>query len=153
MDIGISRQDCDLVAKELKAVLADSYTLYLQTHNFHWNVTGPHFIELHQLFEDHYTNLAMAVDEIAERIRTLGVASPGTYKAFAELSTIEEVEGVPNANEMLEILSANHDKVLASCRKALKIAQSVDDESTVSLLSERMSWHEKTAWMLNSMLA
>ncbi|HBR98381.1 MAG TPA: DNA starvation/stationary phase protection protein, partial [Gammaproteobacteria bacterium] len=105
IDIGIHETDRIAVAEGLKKLLADSYTLYLQTHNFHWNVSGPQFRELHLMFEEHYTELATAVDDIAERIRTLGVAAPGTYKAFAEYSAIEEVEGVPDASDMVRILT------------------------------------------------
>ena len=150
IDIGISKDDRQSVAEALKHVLADSYTLYLQTHNFHWNVTGPLFRELHLMFEEHYTELAEAVDEIAERIRTLGIAAPGTYKAFAELSAIKEVEGVPEANEMVKILTQSHEQVVKTCRKALKAAQDAEDESSAALVSDRMRIHEKTAWMLRA---
>lgn len=150
IDIGISKDDRQSVAEALKHVLADSYTLYLQTHNFHWNVTGPLFRELHLMFEEHYTELAEAVDEIAERIRTLGIAAPGTYKAFAELSAIKEVDGVPEANEMVKILTQSHEQVVKTCRKALKAAQDAEDESSAALVSDRMRIHEKTAWMLRA---
>jgi starvation-inducible DNA-binding protein len=150
IDIGISKDDRQSVAEALKHVLADSYTLYLQTHNFHWNVTGPLFRELHLMFEEHYTELAEAVDEIAERIRTLGIAAPGTYKAFSELSAIKEVDGVPEANEMVKILTQSHEQVVKTCRKALKIAQDAEDESSAALVSDRMRIHEKTAWMLRA---
>lgn len=153
IDIGIKQQDRADIAEGLKKLLADSYTLYLQTHNFHWNVTGPQFRELHLMFEEHYTELADAVDEIAERIRTLGVAAPGTYKSFAELSSIEEVEGVPEAGNMVEILKDGHEKVVKSCRAVLQTAQDADDESTAALVSDRMRVHEKTAWMLRAMVA
>ena len=149
-DIGISKDDRQSVAEALKHVLADSYTLYLQTHNFHWNVTGPLFRELHLMFEEHYTELAEAVDEIAERIRTLGIAAPGTYKAFSELSAIKEVDGVPEANDMVKILTQSHEQVVKTCRKALKIAQDAEDESSAALVSDRMRIHEKTAWMLRA---
>jgi starvation-inducible DNA-binding protein len=132
-------------------LLADSYTLYLQTHNFHWNVTGPQFRELHLMFEEHYTELAVAVDDIAERIRTLGVAAPGTYKAFAELSSIKEVEGVPGAADMVVTLTQGHEQVVKTCRDVLKKAQDADDESTAALVGDRMRVHEKTAWMLRAM--
>lgn len=151
IDIGISPDNRKKVAEALKYLLADSYTLYLQTHNFHWNVTGPQFRELHLMFEEHYTELAIAVDDIAERIRTLGVAAPGTYKAFAELSAIKEVDGVPDASEMIRILTEGHEQVVKSCRDALKPAQEADDESSIALISDRMRIHEKTAWMLRSM--
>lgn len=152
IDIGIAENDRINVAEGLKKLLADSYTLYLQTHNFHWNVTGPQFRELHLMFEEQYTELAVAVDVIAERIRTLGVAAPGTYKAFASLSAIEEVEGVPAAEEMLERLTHGHEQVVKTSRAVLSIAQKAEDESTASLVSDRMRVHEKAAWMLRATL-
>lgn len=151
IDIGISQQDREAIAEGLKHLLADSYTLYLQTHNFHWNVTGPQFRELHLMFEEHYTELAVAVDDVAERIRTLGVAAPGTYKAFAELSAIEEVDGVPEASEMVSLLLKAHEQVVKTCRDVLVKAQEADDESTAALVSDRMRVHEKTAWMLRAL--
>jgi starvation-inducible DNA-binding protein len=151
IDIGISEQDRFTVAEGLKRLLSDSYTLYLQTHNFHWNVTGPQFRELHLMFEEHYTELATAVDEIAERIRTLDVPAPGTYRAFAELSNIEEVDGVPSANEMVAILTRGHEQVVKTCRDVLGPAQEAGDESTAALVSDRMRVHEKTAWMLRAL--
>lgn len=153
IDIGITEKEREQVAEGLKVLLADSYTLYLQTHNFHWNVTGPRFRELHLMFEEQYTELATAVDEIAERIRTLGVYAPGTYKAYAALSNIKEVDDVPEAAEMVQILTRGHEQIVKSCRAVLKPAQKADDESTVSLVSDRMVLHEKTAWMLRSLLA
>jgi starvation-inducible DNA-binding protein len=151
IDIGIKEEDRLKIAEGLKHLLADTYTLYLQSHNFHWNVTGPQFRELHLMFEEHYTELATAVDEVAERIRTLGVPAPGTYKSFAELSSIKEVEGVPSANEMVDILTQGHQQVVKTCREVLKTAQEADDESTVALVSDRMRIHEKTAWMLRAL--
>ena len=152
MNIGIDPQQRLEIAQGLKHLLADSYTLYLQTHNFHWNATGPQFRELHLLFEEHYTELAVAVDDIAERIRTLGVSAPGTYKQLAELSSIEEVDGVPSAQEMIETVTASHEQVVRTCRKVLKKAQQGDDESSAALISDRMRIHEKTAWMLRALL-
>lgn len=152
IDIGISEQDRQDIANGLKHLLADSYTLYLQTHNFHWNVVGPQFRELHLMFEEHYTELATAVDEIAERIRTLGVHAPGTYASLAEYSNVEEVEGVPDAGTMVSILTKSHEQVIKTCRQVLKRAQDADDESSAALISDRMRLHEKTAWMLRSML-
>ncbi|WP_439135220.1 Dps family protein [Pseudomaricurvus sp.] len=152
IDIGINEQDRIQVAQGLKNLLADSYTLYLQTHNFHWNVTGPQFRELHLMFEEHYTELAVAVDDIAERIRTLGVIAPGTYKAFAKLSSIEEVEDIPTATEMVKILTQGHEQVVKTCRQVLKQAQEAEDESSAALVSDRMRIHEKTAWMLRAIL-
>ena len=151
IDIGIAPGDREKIAEGLKHLLADSYTLYLQTHNFHWNVTGPQFRELHLMFEEHYTELAIAVDEIAERIRTLDVAAPGTYKAFAALSSIEEVEGVPAAQDMIARLTRGHEQIVKTCREALALAQTADDESSAALVSDRMRVHEKTAWMLRAL--
>ena len=151
IDIGISDQARADIAQGLSRLLADSYTLYLQTHNFHWNVTGPRFRDLHLMFEEHYTELATAVDEIAERIRTLGYPAPGTYKQFAGLSAIEEVDGVPNAEDMVQILTASHEQVVRTAREVLSVAQEADDESSAGLVSDRMRIHEKTAWMLRSL--
>nr|WP_136252722.1 Dps family protein [Ningiella ruwaisensis] len=150
IDIGIGESDRVAIAEGLKRLLADSYTLYLQTHNFHWNVTGPQFRELHLMFEEHYTELAVAVDDIAERIRTLGVAAPGTYKAFAELSSIKEIDGVPDAKDMVTLLTQGHEAVVRNCREVLKLSQHADDESTNALVGDRMRVHEKTAWMLRA---
>ena len=151
IDIGINEQDRTSIAEGLKRLLADSYTLYLQTHNFHWNVTGPQFRELHLMFEEHYNELATAVDDIAERIRTLDVAAPGTYRAFVELSNIKEVDGVPSATAMVEILTRGHEQVVKTCRDVLGPAQKAGDESTAALVSDRMRVHEKTAWMLRAL--
>ncbi len=151
IDIGISASDREEIAEGLKRLLADSYTLYLQTHNFHWNVTGPRFRDLHLMFEEHYTELAIAVDDIAERIRSIGFAAPGTYKAFAKLSSIAEVETIPDAEEMVEILTNSHQQVVKTCRAALATAQDADDESSAALISDRMRIHEKTAWMLRAL--
>lgn len=151
IDIGISEANRLAIAHELKKLLADSYTLYLQTHNFHWNVTGVRFRDLHLMFEEHYTELATAVDEIAERIRSLGVFAPGTYQAFLALSAIKPTEEIPTAEEMVNILTQNHEQIVRTCRQALLVAQEADDESSASLISDRMVIHEKTAWMLRSM--
>ena len=150
IDIGINKADRTEVAEGLKRLLADSYTPYLQTHNFHWNVEGPRFRELHLMFEEHYTELAVAVDDIAERIRTLDVAAPGTYKEFARLSSIEEVDGVPDAKQMVDLLTHGHEQVVKTCRDVLKLANDADDESTSAMASDRMRIHEKTAWMLRA---
>lgn len=150
IDIGIDKEDRIEIAEGLKKLLADTYTLYLQTHNFHWNVTGPQFRPLHLMFEEHYTELAVAVDDIAERIRTLGVPAPGTYKALAGLSSIEEVEGVPSAEQMVDVLTKSHEQVVKTCRAVFALAQKGEDESTASLVSDRMRLHEKTAWMLRA---
>ena len=148
IDIGISETNRLKIADGLKKLLADSYTLYLQTHNFHWNVTGPQFRELHLMFEEHYTELSVAVDDVAERIRTLDVVAPGTYKEFATLSSIQEVDGIPSGKDMVDILTRGHEQVVKTCREVLKLAQEGDDESSASLASDRMRIHEKTAWML-----
>lgn len=152
VNIGITDSAREKIAQGLSHVLADSYTLYLMTHNFHWNVTGPYFRELHLQFEDQYTELATAVDDIAERIRTLGVPAPGTYKQFAELSRIKEVDSIPEAFEMVRLLAEGNETVVRSCRDILPIAQDAGDESSVALLSDRMRLHEKNAWLLRSLL-
>ncbi|MBN1378576.1 MAG: DNA starvation/stationary phase protection protein [Gammaproteobacteria bacterium] len=151
IDIGINEKDRLSIAEGLKHLLADSYTLYLQTHNFHWNVIGPQFRELHLMFEEHYTELAVAVDDIAERIRTLDVPAPGTYKELAQLSAIKEVDGVPEAKKMVDILTAGHEQVVKTCRNVVELAQKGGDESTLALASDRMRIHEKTAWMLRAL--
>jgi starvation-inducible DNA-binding protein len=150
IDIGINANGRAQVAESLKRLLADTYTLYLQTHNFHWNVTGPQFRELHLMFEEQYTELAVAVDDVAERIRTLDIPAPATYKEFARLSSIEEVEGVPSSSEMLDLLTKGHEQVVKTARDVLKTAQECDDESSVALASDRMRVHEKAAWMLRA---
>lgn len=153
MDIGIDEDDRRDIASALQTLLATSYTLYLQTHNFHWNVTGPQFRELHLMFEEHYTELATAVDDIAERIRTLGEFAPGTYGDFARLSAIEESADIPEAAEMVRILLRGHETVVRCCRDVLDISGEADDESTSALVSDRMRVHEKTAWMLRALSA
>lgn len=151
IDLGIDDAQREQIAESLKKLLADSYTLYLMTHNFHWNVTGPRFRDLHLMFEEHYTELATAVDEIAERIRTLGVYAPGSYKQFSQLSSIAEVDEIPKDFEMVEILQKAHEQVVKTAREVLALAAEADDESTASLVSDRMVIHEKTAWMLRAM--
>ena len=151
IDIGIKESDRVEIAEGLKRLLADTYTLYLQTHNFHWNVTGPQFRELHLMFEEHYNEMAVAVDDIAERIRTLDVVAPGTYKEFARLSSVKEVDNIPSGTEMVDILTQGHEQVVRTCREALKMAQEAADESTSALVSDRMRIHEKTAWMLRAL--
>lgn len=152
IDIGIEADDREEIARALQALLATTYTLYLQTHNFHWNVTGPQFRELHLMFEEHYTEMATAVDDIAERIRTLGFAAPGTYAVFAQLSAIDEVDGVPSAEDMVSLLLKGHEQIVRSCREVLELSGEADDESTSALVSDRMRVHEKTAWMLRATL-
>ncbi|TVO58986.1 MULTISPECIES: Dps family protein [Denitromonas] len=153
IDIGISKKDRTAIAHGLSRLLADSYTLYLTTHNFHWNVTGPMFNTLHQMFEVQYTELALAVDAIAERIRALGEPAPGTYSAFAELSRLEEPQGVPSAEEMIRQLVKGQEAVIRTAREIMPVVDEADDEPTADLLTQRMQVHEKTAWMLRSMLA
>jgi len=151
LSIGLTEADRLTIGQQLKVLLADSYTLYLQTHNFHWNVTGPQFRELHLMFEEQYTELAIAVDDIAERIRALGLPAPGSYVEFARLSNIEEHEGVPSAEVMVATLLAGHEQLIRTGRAALPIAQEITDESTSALISDRLRVHEKTAWMLRAL--
>ena len=152
IDIGISEEQRQQIAEGLSRLLADSYTLYLKTHNFHWNVTGPMFSTLHTLFEQHYTELATAVDEIAERIRALGVAAPGSYRQFGELSSIPEETGVPGAEEMIRQLVQGQEAVVRTARSIFPIVESANDEPSADLLTQRMQIHEKNAWMLRSLL-
>ncbi len=152
VNIGIDEAAREKIAGGMSRVLADTYTLYLMTHNFHWNVTGPHFRELHLQFEEQYTELAIAVDDIAERVRTLGYPAPGTYGQFAKLSSIEEVDGIPDAFEMVRLLAQGNETVVCTCREVLPVAQDANDESSVALISDRMRLHEKNAWMLRSLL-
>jgi starvation-inducible DNA-binding protein len=152
IDIGIEAAERERIATGLSRVLADSYTLYLQTHNFHWNVTGPMFQTLHLMFETQYGELALAVDLIAERIRALGVHAPGTYKQFAALSSIRETDGIPKAQEMIKILVQGHETVARTARQVFLTAEESNDQPTCDLLTQRMQLHEKTAWMLRSLL-
>lgn len=152
IDIGIPEKNRKEIAEGLRHVLADTYTLYLKTHNFHWNVTGPHFQPLHAMFEEQYTELAAAVDEVAERIRALGEFAPGSYEDFKELSSFKIEAGVPDATEMIKQLVHGHESVTKTARKAFDAASSGGDEGSADLLTGRMKLHEKTAWMLRSML-
>lgn len=152
VDIGISAKDREVIVEALSRLLADSYTLYLQSHNFHWNVTGPMFQTLHVLFMEHYTEQWKALDLIAERIRSLGHPAPGTYKAFSKLASIEEVDGTPSATEMIRILVADQEAVARTARTAFAAAEAANDQATCDLLTERMRVHEKNAWMLRSLL-
>jgi starvation-inducible DNA-binding protein len=153
IDIGISAADRQEIAAGLSKLLADTYTLYLKTHNFHWNVTGPMFQTLHLMFEAQYNELALAVDLIAERIRALGFPAPGTYQAFAALSSIAEAEGVPSAEEMIRQLVAGQEAVVRTARSVFPMVEQAHDEPTADLLTQRMQVHEKTAWMLRSLLS
>lgn len=152
IDIGIPEGKRKEIAKGLSHLLADSYTLYLKTHNYHWNVTGPMFQTLHLMFETHYTELAMAVDLIAERIRALGEYAPGSYSQYHELSTVKEATNVPKAEDMIKDLVLGHETVAKTARSVFKVAEEGSDEATLDLLTQRIQLHEKTAWMLRSML-
>lgn len=152
IDIGMSDEQRKKTADGLSRLLADSYTLYLKTHNFHWNVTGPTFSALHLLFEEEYTELANAVDEIAERIRALGFPAPGSYEQFLELSKIVEETGTPPADAMIRQLIDGQETVVQTAREVLPIAEEADDQPTLDILTRRMEAHEKNAWMLRSLL-
>jgi starvation-inducible DNA-binding protein len=153
LNIGINAEDRQQIADGLSKLLADSYSLYLKTHNYHWNVEGPLFNTLHLMFEEHYTELAPAVDEIAERIRALGLKAPGSYTAFGKLTNIEEATGDESAEEMIRQLVIGQETVARTAREAIKAAEAASDEPTADLLTQRMQIHEKNAWMLRSMLA
>jgi starvation-inducible DNA-binding protein len=153
INIGIEAQDRREIAQGLSKLLADTYTLYLKTHNFHWNVTGPMFRTLHLMFEEQYIELALAVDLIAERIRALGFPAPGTYGEFAKLSSISEEEGVPSAEDMIRKLVEGQEAVVRTARSLFLVLERSHDEPTADLLTQRMQVHEKTAWMLRSLLA
>jgi starvation-inducible DNA-binding protein len=152
IDIGINEGDRRAIADGLARLLADSYTLYLKTHNYHWNVTGPMFNTLHLMFETQYTELAQAVDQIAERIRALGHPVPGSYKAFSRLSTIKEEESVPAAEEMIRQLVIGQEAVVRTAREVFPTVEKANDQPTADLLTQRMQIHEKNAWMLRSLL-
>jgi starvation-inducible DNA-binding protein len=152
IDIGIEESKRQQIAEGLSRMLADTYTLYLKTHNFHWNVTGPMFQTLHLMFETQYTELALAVDLIAERIRALGFPAPGTYSEYAKLSSIPETAGVPKAQEMIQLLVEGQEAVVRTARSLFPLVEEANDEPTADLLTQRMQIHEKTAWMLRSLL-
>ena len=152
IDIGISAGDRAKIAKGLSRLLADSYTLYLMTHNFHWNVKGPMFNTLHLMFMGQYTEQWNALDLIAERIRALGHPAPGTYQQFVKLASIEEVEGVPSANDMIRHLVAAQEATARTARKLFDVVAKANDQPTADLLTQRLDVHEKTAWMLRSLL-
>jgi starvation-inducible DNA-binding protein len=152
INIGIPEAERSQIADGLSRLLADTYTLYLKTHSFHWNVTGPQFNTLHTMFETQYTELAMAVDLIAERIRALGVQAPGSYRQYSELTSIPEETGVPAANDMIRQLVEGQEAVVRTARQVFPTAEKAGDEPTADLLTQRMQIHEKTAWMLRSML-
>ena len=152
VDIGIKPQDRKAIAQGLSHLLADTYTLYLKTHNFHWNVKGPMFQTLHLMFETQYNELALAVYLIAERIRALGEPAPGSYSDYARLSSIKEAKGVPAATKMIAELVAGQEAVARTARKIFPLAEKANDEPTADLLTQRLQIHEKTAWMLRSLL-
>lgn len=154
IDIGIAETERAALADGLGKLLADSYTLYLKSHNYHWNVTGPMFQTLHLMFEEHYTELATAVDAIAERIRTLGHPAPGSYAAFSALATVADAgtDGVPSAADMIRHLLADHETVARTARAVLTAAEAAGDQGTADLATQRLAVHEKTAWMLRALL-
>ena len=152
INIGISDDDREKIVRGLSALLADSYTLYLMTHNFHWNVTGPQFNSLHLMFMGQYTEQWNALDIVAERIRALGHPAPGTYKEFVKLASIKEVEGVPKSDEMIRHLVAAQEATARTARKLFPVVDAANDQPTADLLTQRLEIHEKTAWMLRSLL-
>jgi starvation-inducible DNA-binding protein len=153
INIGINEEQRKAIAEGLSVLLADSYTLYLKTHNYHWNVTGPMFQTLHTLFETQYNELALAVDDIAERIRALGEFAPGSYKEYAKLTSIKEADGIPSAEEMIKDLVKGQEAIAKTARSIVPVADEASDEVTLDLLTQRMTVHEKTAWMLRSLVA
>ncbi|HEY5655820.1 MAG TPA: Dps family protein [Woeseiaceae bacterium] len=153
VNIGLNDEQRAAIAEQLSRLLADSYTLYLKTHNYHWNVTGPQFSALHLMFEQQYTELATAIDTIAERIRALGIAAPGSYSEFARLTAIEEAKGGENAEEMVRQLVIGQETLARTAREAFPTADQANDQPTADLLTQRLQIHEKNAWMLRSMLA
>jgi len=152
VDIGIEAADREKIVKGLSALLADSYLLYLMTHNFHWNVTGPHFNSLHNMFMQQYTEQWTALDEIAERIRALGHPAPGTYKQFVALASIKEVESVPKSDDMIRYLIGAQEATARTARALLPVADEANDQPTADVVTQRLNVHEKTAWMLRSLL-
>ncbi|MEL6446851.1 MAG: Dps family protein [Pseudomonadota bacterium] len=153
IDIGINDTDRKTIAAGLSRLLADSYSTYLKTHNFHWNVEGPMFATLHTMFETQYTELATAVDDIAERIRALGEPAPGSYTAYSELSSVADETGHPEALDMVRQLVSAQEAIARTAREVMPLAESAGDEPTADLLTQRMQVHEKNAWMLRSLLA
>ena len=152
IDIGIAKKDREAIAKGLSRQLADTYTLYLKTHGFHWNVTGPMFNTLHLMFETQYNELWLAVDQVAERIRALDVQAPGSGAQFGKLSSIKEESGVPDWKGMVSQLVEGHETAARTAREVFKLADKADDQPTADLATQRMEAHEKTAWMLRSLL-
>jgi starvation-inducible DNA-binding protein len=152
MDTGISAKDRAAIAQGLSRLLADTYVLYLKTHNFHWNVEGPMFQTLHQMFMEQYTETWNAIDLVAERIRSLGHYAPGTYKEYLALARVKETPGVPRAEQMIKLLIEGQEAVVRTAREVLPLAERADDEPSLDLLTQRMQVHEKNAWMLRSLL-
>jgi DNA-binding ferritin-like protein (oxidative damage protectant) len=152
INIGINAKDREKICNGLNRLLADTFALYLKTHNFHWNVTGPMFNTLHVMFEEQYTELWDAVDTIAERVRSLGYPAAGTFTEYAKLSTIKETTGVPSAEEMVRLLVEGNEAAARTARKYFPVADKASDEATMDMLTERLQAHEKTAWMLRSLL-
>jgi starvation-inducible DNA-binding protein len=152
MDTGISAEQRRAIAQGLSKLLADTYVVYLKTHNFHWNVEGPMFQTLHQMFMEQYTETWNAIDLIAERIRSLGEYAPGTYKEYSKLTRIKETDGVPKAEQMVQLLIEGQEAIVRTARELLPIADEAGDEPTLDLLTQRMQVHEKNAWMLRSLL-
>ena len=153
IDIGIKAEDRERLAEGLARLLADTATLYFKTHGYHWNVTGPQFPTLHLLFEDQYRELYSSIDVIAERIRALGFRAPGSYGELGKLSSVPEAEGLPDAGEMVYDLALGHEQVARTARELVPVAQTTGDEPTLALLTDRLSTHEKAAWMLRATLA
>lgn len=148
----IAGKDRETIARQLSVLLADTYSLYLKTHSFHWNVTGPHFNSLHSMFQTQYNELWLAADEVAERIRVLDVFAPGSYSQFGKLTTIKEESGVPDWKDMVAQLAEGHDIAAATARATIKAADEAGDEGTADIVAGRLKEHEKTAWMLRSLL-
>lgn len=152
LDIGISEHHASKIVEGLSKVLAETYLLYIKTQNFHWNVTGPHFNSLHMMFENQYTELATAIDSIAERIRALGHPAPASYAVFSRLSSIQEETGVPVADDMVKQLAEGHACIIRTARSLFPLVDEALDEATTDLLTQRIEIHEKTAWMLSALL-
>jgi starvation-inducible DNA-binding protein len=152
VNTGIAAKDREAIAKGLSRLLADTYVLYLKTHNFHWNVEGPMFQTLHQMFMDQYTETWNAIDLVAERIRSLGHYAPGTYREYLALARIKETPGVPKAEQMVRLLIEGQEAVVRTARELLPLADRANDEPTLDLLTQRLQVHEKNAWMLRSLL-
>lgn len=152
LDIGIEQKDREEIASHLSKLLADTYVLYIKTHGFHWNVTGPMFQTLHLMFETQYTELATAVDVIAERIRALGVLAPASYRQFSALAAVKDSDGAPSAKDMIKQLVESHETVIRTSRSAFPAAEKANDQASLDLLTQRIQLHEKTAWMLRSLL-